>query len=318
MIVPPEIKQDINVHSGYINSDSKFYNKNLKGLFYTNENKIYLSNELYTLITFKQYVKDNLPDDNIQDVNKSFGFDNDKDYIIGFNNKSQYLDKVNRLVNDFIKQKSNINRYTFLLMESYQLPFNEDLSTLNPVQQLHSVNLDFLVNTSKHIIQSPQNLIANFNEFNPDTGAYEGDTEYDFTAESYSDGTWHPEHLFTNSQRNKKNPYWMPLEVNIYSDPDAKGVGHKYNDILYNQGTLEYYKSDKAYDGTPKGGINQNAKGQNNSYGQFPGWQTTVNNRFYDGDNTGGLKDGGNDDRRVQSPHGYNMNVLARKPHFKK
>ena len=317
LVIPPEIKNGINPYSGLLSPDSKYSQKNLKGLFYTTENKRYLASELYQLITCEKYVEDNLPDASIEDIPTHLG-SRDSSYpgnsvLTGFNNNSKYWPKQKRLVQSFAKQKNLINSLMDNVIESTQLPFQEDLGILNPVQQLSNVNLDFLVKTSRNIIQNPQNLCPDFFTRDPDTGKDESRVQYDYTAESYSDGTWHPEHLFTNSVRNKKNPYWVPVEVNIYSDPDAKGVGHRYNDSVYNGGTEEYYESGYQYDGTPKGAVPKSGS-KTRSYGPFPGWQTTVNKRFYEKDTTGGLRDGGTDDRRTQRPHGYNMTSLYKKP----
>lgn len=307
LVVPPEIKRDINKYSGYISPGSRFYQKNLKGLFFTKENTNYLDRELYQLITCEDYIKDNLLD-------SEFGYKDGEPRLPNRNGDLKHFSRDNskskRIIQTFIGRRNYISKIIVSFMEDHPLPFIEDLDVQNPVMQLHSVNLDFLVKTSSNLIQSPENLVSRFNAINPDTNKYE-ETNWDYSAESYSDGTWHPEHLFTNCQRNRDNPYWIPLEVNIYSDPDAKGVGHKYNDIIYNRGTKEYYQSDIAYDGSKKGGISK--KASNLSYGQFPGWQTTVNKRFYDRENTDGLKDGGLNDRRVQRPHGYDMSALRKK-----
>ena len=322
LVIPLEIKRDINKFSGFISTNSKFANKNLKGLFRTNENMKYLSHELYQLLTNEQYIRNNLPDNSIEDIH-AISTNEDHDYrITGYGNDSYYSDKSKQLVKWFLKQKPNVDRNIFAMVEAHQLPFQEDLDTLNPIQQLHHVNLDFLVKSSRNIIQTPQNLVIGVNHINPDTNNIEY-AEYDYDPSSYSDGTWHPEHLFTNCSRNRENPYWLPLEVNIYSDADAKGVGHKYNDIIYNQGTRDYYASNIAYDGSAKNPkVNTKQKtpslwksdDTNNSYGQFPMWQTSVNKRYYDKDNTSGLRDQGENDRRVQIPHGYNMKKLIKKP----
>jgi|GEM_PF-5610795 len=320
LVVPIEIRNDINPYSGYINPESKFAKKNLKGLFYTKENQRYLAKELYLMITCEQYVKDNLPDEAIYDIPELHGTHDDP--IYGFNNRSSYFDKIKLMIQKFVRCKPRIDQLVFSMIEAHPMPFKEELGILNPVQQLHGVNLDFLTKTAQDIIQNSQNLIPEMGRINPDTGKYET-AEYDYDASSYSDGTWHPEHLFTNNTRNRDNVYWEPLEVNIYSDPDAggrgaAGVGHKYNNIIYNQGTKKYYESKVAYDGSRKGAITKNPQERlnGNSYGQFPGWQTTVNKRFYDRENTLGLKDGGIDDRRTQRPHGYNMKALIKKPTY--
>jgi|ERR1700678_297200 len=292
LIIPIKIKNDINKYSGYITDDSIFAKKNLKGLFYTKENQIYLANELYSLITNKSYILDNLDDyDNNQSSVKRDG-------------------KVKTIIKAFINKKSFIDRIIFNLIKSHPIPFIEDLSILNPVQQLHSVNLDFLVKSSKNIIQSPQNLEININNINPDTYKYES-VEYDYDPSSYNSGVWKPEDLFVNCKRNKENPYWIPLEVNIYSDPYATGTGHIYNDILYNGTNCKNISNKQCTNSTNYSNIKSNGKNVKN-YSQFPGWQTTVNKRFYDR-GVDGLRDGGLDDRRVQSPSGYNMYSLINK-----
>lgn len=314
LLVPPEIKQDINRYSGYLNPESKYSQKNLKGLFLTIENQKYLSKELYSLITCEKYVTDNLPDDAIYDIPTLQGTHDNP--IYGYNNKSTYFNKTKYMIQNFIKSKPILDRVIFGMVECHQIPFNEDLGILNPIQQLHFVNLDFLVKSSSNLIQNPQNLMPHLGRINSDTNKYET-AENDYDASSYSDGTWHPEHLFTNNSRNRNNPYWIPLEVNIYSDPDTdESPGHKYNSIIYNRGTKEYYESNTDYNGNPKGRINSSRKNKETSFGQFPLWQTSPNKRFYDHDNTGGLRDGGLNDRRVQRPHGYNMAALRGKSSY--
>ena len=68
----------------------------------------------------------------------------------------------------FADQKARMPSLIDVIITSYQLPFSEDLDTLNPVMQLHGVNLDFLVTTSKNIIKSPQNLVPGLSEINGD------------------------------------------------------------------------------------------------------------------------------------------------------
>lgn len=308
LIIPKEFKKNINPFSGFLDSNYIYSNKDLKGLFFTNENQNYLIDELYSLLTSKKYIEQSLPKASIN----SYSNETDKidRMITGFNNKSIYFNKVDLLYTLFKTRKNEISKYIFSLVEAFQLPFREDENSLNPIIQLHNTNLKFLTETSRTIIQQPQNLISDVDRVNPDTGKVEyGQSDYD--ASSYSTGVWKPEDLFMNTYRNRTNPYWTPLEINIYSDPDASGSipGHKYNNIIYNEGTKAYYDSNIAKDGSwkvPK--INDD-----NSYGQFPGWQYTVNNRPYDKDQTQGLRDGGKNDRRVQIAGGFNMNSLRKK-----
>lgn len=333
--IPEYFRKNINPYSNYLDIYPK---RDVKGLFYTTENRIYLARELYALITNESYVRQNMPDPEQRDIDTPgpdslYGSSAEPYSFIDKFNNDGYLDKAGLIVRAFRTRRDMIDRVMQSLIEVYQMPFQEDWAILNPVQQLHWVNTDFLVKASRNIIQDPENLTPGISAINPDTGKFEGNLEYQYTAESYSDGTWHPEHLFTLSQRNRNNPYWVPLEVNYHSDPNAKGPGHRYNDILYNWGTRRYYESKYWKDGTPKVGarrppipggpvqpriieiLQQNPADPNSdfSYGQFPDWQTTVNVRAYDRDVTLGLKNGGINDRRVQTPGGYDMSKLKKK-----
>src|SRR5271169_1247922 len=188
LIIPTEIKNEINQYSGYINPGSAFSKKTLKGLFRTPENKKYLTNELYALLSCQEYVKDNIAEGSIDTMNRDPNIYNES--IDGWGNLSPYLNKSKMLTQIFIKQKPMIIKIMDGLIESHQLPFQEDLGVLNQMQQLHKVNLDFLVNSSKDIIQNPHNLVPVISDINMDTGKFEGDIEYDYAATSYIDGTW--------------------------------------------------------------------------------------------------------------------------------
>lgn len=263
LVIPPEIKSNINKWSGYINQSSIYSGKNLKGLFRTEENKLYLIRELYSLLTNFKYVFDNLPESIFNNV--------------------KYTRKI---LNVTISKKYFIDNMMNRLLEIYKLPYNEEIPMQNPVLQLSSVNLNFLVETSKNIIGNISNLDPLSNRVNENNTIELG--EYDYDPSSYSDGVWRPEDLFINCKRNRDNPYWKPLEVNIYSDPllpeNYNMVGHKYNNPIYGK-----------------------------TKSQIPQWQSTVNNREYDYDNSLGLRDGGNDDRRTQRPSGYNTANTRRK-----
>jgi hypothetical protein len=287
LVIPPEIKREVNNYSGYITPDSPYSQKTLKGLFRSPVNIRYLANELYLMICEPNYVKNT---------------------IVDF---SQYFSRIDFMISEFKKSKPTIDATIYQLVEVFQLPFKEDQGVLNPIQQLHSVNLNFLVESSTNIIQNPQNLVPIIADVNPETGAFEGGVEYDYNASSYNDGTWHPEHLFTNSYRNRQEPYWKVREVNIYSDPNTSGSipGHKYNDIIYNHGTEDYYESDKDYNGNPKGEKEKSTR-SHSSYGQFPAWQITPQKRFYDRNDLGGYRDQAKNDRRVQSPRAYGLRNL--------
>ncbi len=302
LVVPPEIKSSINPHSGFIDSRSIYHDKSLKWLFKSKENRQYLSKEMYMLVTSEQFVKANWPDA-VTDYSDYQG----EGLRTGFNNKSPYFNKMKFLIRTFIKNKAKIDTYAVEAIYAHEMPHDEDLAVTNPVQQLHHVNIKFVAEAAKNIIQSPDNIIPNYYAINPDTGVEESHVEYDFNAESYSDGTWHPEHLFTNSERNRKNGYWTEINVTLDSDPLAKGPGHRYNN--------DFYHHDKAASSATSGikffGTDKNIR--RTTVGQFPGWQYTVNKRPYDKHNDEGLRDGGKNDRRTQRPHGYDMTALTTK-----
>lgn len=332
LLIPPEFKKEVNGFSGYINPNSIYHEKNLKGLFLSPPNRKYLAKELYALLTCRTYVMNNLPHFSIHNSLKDdFAGDHEMNmHPDNYDNPGPYpvYDKTSLLVDEFKKRKSLIMKSVNQIIEQYQFPHKEDFNSLNPIQQLHNVNMDFLLINSRNIIQNPQNVIPYFDRISPDTGKVQVD-DYEYSAISYSDGAWHPEQLFTESARNRENPYWVPYEVNISSNADAKGTGHKYNNYIYNWGTYDRYKSDHDKYGNPKppmvGGPKygpipllsfndpgaQNQKMYEVSYGQFPGWQYTVNNRPYDRHDYPGINEG----LRTVSPRAYDMEALFRNPH---
>lgn len=322
LIIPPEFKKDINRFSGYIDPHSIYHDKNLKGLFYSPVNRRFLAKELFALLTCKNYVMTNLPEFAIHN-----NIDNSGD---NFDNPGPYppFDRVSLLVNEFKKREKLIMKSINQIIEKYKLPHKEDYNSLNPIQQLHTTNMDFLLIYSRNIIQNPQNVIPYYNRISPDTGEIEI-KNYEYSACSYSDGVWHPEQLFTESARNRENPYWVPYEVDISSNDDASGLGHKYNNYIYNWGTYERYKSNYDKHGNPKpplmGGPKEgpyplnsfrdpkakNQKMYEVSYGQFPGWQYTPNHRPYDKYDPEGIFGG----METTSPRGYDMKALFKNPH---
>jgi hypothetical protein len=198
LLVPQEIRRAINHNSGYISSNSKYGRKNLKGLFLLDENRQYLAKELFSLITSPEYVKDTMiasgmPIAGLATLLKRF----------------QPAAVANRIQE---------------LIEGYPLPYREDELPGNPVLQLSNLNKDFLLITSKTLIASPDSLVIGYYDIDPDSGNTDI-VEWDYGAASYSDGTWHPEHLFTESKRNRANPNWKPFEVNFDTNPPA-GISH--------------------------------------------------------------------------------------------
>lgn len=285
ILVPPEYLYAVNRYSGYINPKSVYSKKNLKGLFRGVENQRYLSNNLFKLITNEKHVSFNLaePITDYRDYQ-------DAGIRTGYNNTGApgaISKKVQTLVNAFSKTKTFLDNSIEDLIEMTELPYPEDVVVINPIQQLHHVNRDFLLKTSKNIIQCPTMLVPRFFSINPETGEDESKIEYDYTSESYSDGVWKPEDLFLNSNRNRGNPYWEPVEVNYYANPDSKGPGHRYNS--------------KQYSATKR------------TRSQFPRWQYSVEDKPIERRSGESLREGGNSDRRVQRNRGYNMSNLVSK-----
>jgi hypothetical protein len=263
LLIPSEFSRYLNPYSGYLDPKSPPGRKTFKGLFLSPENQSYLAGVLYRLITNPEYVHWQL-----EQAHDSFPVDQAARLSAAFASKKTFLE-------DSIEE----------LIEMAPLPYKEDIVVVNPIQQLHVFNKDFLVKTARNIIQSPEMLIPRYYATNPETGADESGVEYDYNSESYADGTWHPEHLFTNSQRNRDHPYWEPIEVNVYSDNDSTGVGHRYYSKQYSQ--------------------------TQRTRSQFPRWQYSVSDAPYERCIDETLSEGGISDRRVQRNRGYNMSSLV-------
>lgn len=275
-IIPPEIRKDINHHSGFLDPDSRFAGATLKGLFRSPANLSYLSRELYALLTHPAYVYKNLGDNDV---------DPHKHDERKFNNRSRDIarERTIMLIAQFKKSKTQIDEMIEDLVESHVLPYRDEVTSANPVQQLSVVNQDFLIKTSRNIIQTPDTLFSDVYAVDPDTGSKKRG-EWDYDASSWSDGTWHPEHLFTNSERNRENPYWVPMSVEWNANPEATGLGHRYNNPVY---------------------------AQNGRQSQFPGWRTAIQRHHYDRDNTEGFREGRGGDRRTQGSRGFDMSALV-------
>lgn len=285
LLIPEEFRKSINKYSGYLSTESKYRNKNLKGLFRTVENQKYLVQGLFNLITHPDYVEKNLPlpTEDYRDY-EGYGI------RTGYNNDGESSivpNKVNHLISAFKTKKKFLEDNIEDLIEMTEIPYKEDIIVSNPIQQLHILNKSFLLKTSKNIVQNPEMLVPRFNAINPETGADESNIEWDYTSESYADGVWKPEHLFTNSNRNRDNPYWIPLEVNYYANSDSTGPGHRYYSKQYS--TTQRTRS------------------------QFPRWQSSVDDRPQEREANESLREGGISDRRVQRNRGYNMTALVSK-----
>jgi hypothetical protein len=415
LLVPPEIIKQINPNSGFINLKSEFGGKTTKGLFLTDVNRNYLLNQLYSLLTNQEFVQDT-----IGSIDATLVHDTLR------TGAKQSMD----LVRQFKPAKPILAERIQVLIEAWKLPYREDHAIRNPVQELSLINREFLTTSAAAIIQSPDCILTNYYDYDPNTGKQDV-PEWDYGASSWSDGTWHPEHLFTQSRRNRSNPYWVPVNITFDTNPPigddyatygSRSTSFHPRAVHYNPSRADIsqptarqshvdtglpigqerltanrerltanrerltanrerlapkrekfvpstdddwvsvdrpsiepaYRVDPGYVDTPNiqdlleeqsypymGGDEfsqtyhiQNTKyaggpGPGNRYrydfygkggfsngGIVPPWQSTVNDRPYQRNNTEGLREGGSSDRRVQRPSGYDMTALIVKSSY--
>lgn len=305
VLIPTKIKQDVNAASGYLGSSSRYNEMNLKALFRLPENQEYLAEQLYSLITHPEFVRDRLVDSDRSPA------------------------KIRGLVSIFIRSQPKIRYMIQEMVEGYALPPPEDFRVLNPVQQLAQVNLEFLKETATVLIQSPQTLDASANRINPDTGEVEY-AHADYDASSWSEGVWKPEDLFVNTTHNRKQGYWTPIEVNYTSGPDGKrGPGHRYQGDVYHGSRAGASMKPQTWDAQSSRGVMErmasrptipdeddepSPKFQNE---QFPRWQAAGANRPYERSTVYNDQTmNGDQDRRVQPGRGYDMSRLMKKSSY--
>ena len=228
LLIPPAFKKDLSLRSGFLKHGTEFADKNVKGLFMTPENQKYLGRQLFLFTTHPARIEDILnvglskgnPRINTQGSGMTSGT-----FVDGkFSPADNYAPEAVRLSRELKKHKIKIEDIVPHFTYNYGSKFytndfhDEDFTTNSPIQQLHHLNKKFLLETSQTIIQSPNIVIADYFDINPDTGEKDyGD--YDYSARSYSDGTWKPEDLFLNNASNRANPYWIPIEVTFDSNP---------------------------------------------------------------------------------------------------
>lgn len=219
LLVPNEFKKDIDRGSGYIRVDSVWADKELKGLFLAPANQQYLAKHISNLVTQPQFIADTVE----TAYNPSY-----RDDVVIYNGVVQ--DKHRQLAQVLRGQSEAILEIMPQLMEAYPIPYDEDWSNANRIHQLHFLNRKFMLKTGRVIVQTPEMLAAGYENINPDTG--ENDfVEYGYSAASYADGVWRPEHLFTQSRRNEENPYWVLRRVEFSDAPDARGPGNKWKEV---------------------------------------------------------------------------------------
>lgn len=204
LTVPIEMIKEINPHSGFINMKSRFGGKTVKGLWYTNENRSYLIDQLYSLLTNSDFVQDTIQ-------------------AVDTNSKPMDLVKQFKPIKPVLGQRIQV------LIEAWKLPYREDHSIHNPVMELSNINCEFLTTTAATIIQSPDCVLKGYYNHDPNTGKHD-DPEWEYGAASWADGTWHPEHLFTQSKRNEANPYWVPVSVTFDTNPPPGDDASIYGD----------------------------------------------------------------------------------------
>lgn len=348
LLVPPQFVKDINRFSGFISISSKYGNKSTKGLFLTVENKNYLINELYKLLCNREYVS----------------------HIVSGLDHYTEIEQNTDLHKRFVKCRKQLEIMIPDIIVDWMLPYREDKAIKNPIQELSLINKDFLDTTARTLIQNPESVIPDFYEYDPQTEIHHKE-EWGYGASSYSDGTWHPEHLFTESERNRQNPYWIPVEVSFDTNPPgspfhprndhynlrSRNAGCKQPDqretFIANPTTTSWDDLNRIdqlhpnfqdipslidYLEEPDYPIFNNGKanlpyapgpGPGNRYaydfygdkgfssgGTFPRWQYSMNHRYYDRDNSDGLREGGRSERRIQRPNGYDMSALTSKSSY--
>lgn len=265
-IIPPELLKSVNRYSGYINANSPYAKKNMKGLFLLPINREYLANTILSYLTNKDYVESVILHPNLSE----------------------------RYVNGINKNKSTFKRYLMELVGEYSnnlmLPYKEELSVNNPVQQLSIVNKKFLKATVKNMIDNPDSLMPDFYDYNMETGANESNIEYDYTTSSYASGYWKPEDLFINCQANKHIGQWEPLHVDWQSSGDATGLGHRYNSSVYTSNSL--------------------------NRSQFSPYGIAITSQMVDRNDSEGLREGGLSDRRTNFNRGFDMSRLQKRSTF--
>jgi hypothetical protein len=231
LLVPPEMVKAINPSSGFLIIGSNYGSKNLKGLFYTLENRRYLANQLYSLLINHEFVLDA-----IQSIDKTLTADT---------LRTGAKQSVG-LVNQFKPIKPIIEQRIQVLIEGWRLPAREDHAIKNPIMELSLVNQEFLVTSAKTIIQSPDCIINDYYNLDPNTNQVDA-PEWDYGAASWADGTWHPEHLFTQNKRNSANVYWTPTNITIDTNPPPGDDWKKYGSrpTAFHP-RAQHYKPDRA------------------------------------------------------------------------
>ncbi len=77
------------------------------------------------------------------------------------------------------------------------------------IQDLHKLNKKIILETAIQIVDEPNMINENYDK---DLGIMTRGN-YEYTDYSFRGGVWHPEDLFLESEENRNNSYWQPLDV---------------------------------------------------------------------------------------------------------
>jgi len=331
LVIPKFFRDNINPYSGRLHGIAAAQ-KTAKGLFFSPENEKFLASVLPALCANRAFVSETLL--NIEET-AAPGILGPDLFMTGADagsadQRGLIVPKTNAIIKAMTVERARISLAVPELMGEFPQPYKEDTFTANPVMQLHHMNKAFLLQAAKNIVGNPDSIVPDFYDHNPETGNDESGLEYDYSSASYADGTWHPEHLFTNSGRNKANPYWIPRETNFISESGEEGLGHHFynsatggvksaTDIVVGplgekphsggQTYISIHNNDRPrtsgwIDGPTAYAHNQRTRSQ------FPRWQAAGMRRQLDLGGEG-YREGGISDRRVQRPHGYNTGDLV-------
>jgi len=228
LLVPKEFLEQVNVFSGYLAVNATQGERELKGLFRDPANEKYVSKYILRLLVTPQFIADN--------TNSLKNGQRDGPEM--YNNK--ITPRAVQLAKLFSENGGELVAVIPQLMAQHHMPYNEDIVNNNPIQQLHYVNKKFMLETARTVAQSPEIVIPNYEFFNHETGKIEM-KEYDYGPSSYADGVWRPEELFTQSTRNRENPYWVLERVEFSDAPEAVGAGNKWKDFAGRQDPRDLY-----------------------------------------------------------------------------
>ena len=221
LLIPNEFKKHINKISGYITYNSEYGDKNFKYLFISTVNEKFLANQVYRLLLNQKY---------IDTVNSDTQFYMNSN---NFNNIKLLFKKNKPFIYDIIRS----------FMIKTKMPYFEDHINKNPVDILNTLNTDFILTTSKSIIQNPSIIENDYYDINPDTGKKDLNFK-GFGSSSYSSGYWEPEKLFTDTKNNRDNPYWLPRESSFTVRPPNAPFSPRenhYKENMSNYGINTHY-----------------------------------------------------------------------------